>query len=189
MVGQVGATYIVAEGPSGLYLIDQHAAHERVLYERFMAEHAAHSLATQELLEAVAVEVLPEQMTLIEENLEMLHAVGFLVEPFGRNAVRLRGVPALVASGDPVGALLAALGEIECGEMPTGSTAEEKLIARVCKQAAVKAGQVLSHAEMEALIRQLEACQAPQTCPHGRPTMLHLSAEELARQFGRLGAI
>lgn len=189
VVGQVGATYIVAEGPSGLYLVDQHAAHERVLYERFMTERAAHSLATQELLEAVAVEVLPEQMALIEENLDVLHAVGFLVEPFGRNTVRLRGVPALVASGDPVGALLAALGEVECGEMPTSATAEERLIARVCKQAAVKAGQVLSHAEMEALIHQLEACQAPQTCPHGRPTMLHLSAEELARQFGRLGAI
>lgn len=189
VVGQVGATYIVAEGPSGLYLVDQHAAHERVLYERFVAEHSAHAVTTQELLEPVAVEVLPEQMALIEESLDVLHAVGFLVEPFGRNTVRLRGVPALVAGSDPVSALLAALGEIECGDMPTDATAEEKLIARVCKQAAVKAGQVLSYAEMEALIRQLEACQSPRTCPHGRPTMLHLSAEELARQFGRLGAI
>ncbi len=189
VVGQVGATYIVAEGPSGLYLIDQHAAHERILYERFVAEHSAHAVATQELLEAIAIEVLPEQMALIEENLNVLHAVGFLVEPFGRNAVRLRGIPALVAGGDPVSVLLAVLGEIECGEMPTDATVEEKLIARVCKQAAVKAGQVLSYAEMEALIRQLEACQSPRTCPHGRPTMLHLSAEELARQFGRQGAI
>src|SRR5690606_22337669 len=103
--------------------------------------------------------------------------------------VQVRAVPALVADGSPVDALLAAIGDIECGEMPVESTAEERLIARVCKQAAIKAGQVLSYPEMEALIRQLEDCEAPRTCPHGRPTMLPLSAEDLAKQFGRLGAI
>jgi DNA mismatch repair protein MutL len=187
IVGQAGATYLVAEGPEGLYLIDQHAAHERILYEQFMAERAGEAVASQELLEPVMVELLPEQMALIEESLEVLHAVGFAVEEFGRNTVRLRAVPALVAQSDPVEALLAALGEIECGEMPTESTAEEKLIGRVCKQAAIKAGQVLSYAEMEALVRELEACRSPQTCPHGRPTMIHISAEQLAREFGRLG--
>ena len=189
VVGQVGATYVVAEGPNGLFLIDQHAAHERILYEQFMAERAGQSVASQELLETVVIELPPDQMALAEESLDILCQVGFGVELFGRSAVRLRAVPALVAGGDPVGALLAALGEIECGEMPTGATAEEALIARVCKQAAIKAGQLLSHREMEALIRQLERCQTPQTCPHGRPTLLHLSAEQLARQFGRLGAI
>jgi DNA mismatch repair protein MutL len=187
IVGQAGATYLVAEGPEGLYLIDQHAAHERILYEQFMAERTGEAVASQELLEPVMVELLPEQMALIEENFEVLHAVGFAVEEFGRNTVRLRAVPALVAQSDPVEALLAALGEIECGEMPTESTAEEKLIGRVCKQAAIKAGQVLSYAEMEALVRELEACRSPQTCPHGRPTMIHISAEQLAREFGRLG--
>jgi DNA mismatch repair protein MutL len=187
IVGQAGASYLVAEGPEGLYLIDQHAAHERILYEQFMAERTGEAVASQELLEPVMVELLPEQMALIEENLEVLHAVGFAVEEFGRNTIRLRAVPALVAQSDPVEALLAALGEIECGEMPTESTAEEKLIGRVCKQAAIKAGQVLSYAEMEALVRELEACQSPQTCPHGRPTMIHISAEQLAREFGRLG--
>jgi len=189
VVGQVGATYIVAEGPTGLYLVDQHAAHERILYERFMAERGGAEVASQELLEALTVELMPEQMALLEGNLNMLHTIGFRLEPFGRATIRLRAIPALVAQGDPVQALLAALGEIECGEMPIEATAEEKLIARVCKQAAVKAGQVLSYAEMEALVRQLEDCQSPRTCPHGRPTMLHLSAEQLAREFGRLGAI
>jgi DNA mismatch repair protein MutL len=189
VVGQVGATYVVAEGPHGLYLIDQHAAHERVLYEQFMAERSASTLASQEMLEAIAVELLPEHVTLIEANLAVLEAVGFKLEPFGRSTVQIRAVPALVAQTDPVQALLAAIGEIECGESPLEATAEEKLIARVCKQAAVKAGQVLSFTEMEALIRQLEACHSPRTCPHGRPTMLHLSAEDLAKEFGRLGAI
>lgn len=193
VVGQVGATYIVAEGPQGVYLVDQHAAHERVLYEQFVAAQTAPSnpdrMASQELLEPLTVELMPEQVALVEASQVELEHVGFNLELFGRNAVRLRAVPALVAQGDPGQTLLAALGEIECGQMPTGATAEEKLIARVCKQAAVKAGQVLSYAEMEALIRQLENCQSPRTCPHGRPTMLHLSAEQLAKEFGRLGAI
>jgi len=189
VVGQVGATYVVAEGPTGLYLIDQHAAHERILYEQLMAESIQDAVASQELLEAAAVELLPEQVALVEENLEVLHEVGFSVEPFGRNTIRLRAVPAIVSGGDPVEALLAAVGEIECGEMPTEATAEEILIARVCKQVAVKAGQVLSYEEMAALIRQLEDCESPRTCPHGRPTMLHMSAEQLAKEFGRLGAI
>lgn len=189
VVGQVGATYIVAEGPQGLYLVDQHAAHERVLYEQFVADQGSHATSTQELLEAIAVELMPEQSALVEASLMELEAVGFKLELFGRNTVRIRAVPALVAQGDPVQTLLAALGEIECGEMPVEATAEARLIARVCKQAAVKAGQVLSYAEMEALIRQLESCQSPRTCPHGRPTMLHLSADQLAKEFGRLGAI
>lgn len=188
IIGQVGATYLVAEGPEGLYLIDQHAAHERILYEQFMAERAGELVNSQELLEPAVVELLPEQAALVEENLNDLTAVGFTLEAFGRNTIQLRAVPALVAQGDPVEALLAALGDIECGEMPTESTAEEKLIARVCKQAAVKAGQVLSRTEMESLVRQLEQCESPQTCPHGRPTLIHISADQLAREFGRLGA-
>jgi DNA mismatch repair protein MutL len=189
VVGQVGATYIVAEGPQGLYLVDQHAAHERVLYEQFMAEQEDHKIASQEMLEAVSVELLPEQISLIEANQAELESAGFKVEPFGRSTVRLQAVPALISGDDPIEALLAAISEIECGNMPTEATAEQHLIARVCKQAAVKAGQVLSYTEMEALIRQLEQCDSPRTCPHGRPTMLHLSAGDLAKEFGRLGAI
>jgi DNA mismatch repair protein MutL len=189
VVGQVGATYVIAEGPGGMYLVDQHAAHERVLFEQFMAEREGEAIASQELLEAVAVELPPDQLALVEENLDALNNAGFAVELFGRNTVQVRAVPAIVAEASPAEALLAAIGDIECGEMPLDSTAEERLIARVCKQAAIKAGQVLSYAEMEALIRQLEACESPRTCPHGRPTMLHLSAEQLAREFGRLGAV
>lgn len=189
VVGQVGGTYVVAEGPQGLYLIDQHAAHERILFEQFIAERLAGDMASQELLEAIVIELAPDQMALVEDNLDDLQTVGFRVEVFGRSAIRMLAIPALVAQSEPGEALLAALGEIECGEMPTEATAEQKVISRICKQAAVKAGQILSFSEMEALIRRLEGCQSPQTCPHGRPTMIHISAEELARQFGRLGAI
>lgn len=188
VVGQVGATYLVAEGPRGLYLVDQHAAHERILYEQFMNAGKSDTPASQSLLEAIPVELAPDQMALVESSLHDLEAAGFVIELFGRNTVRVLAVPALVAQSHPAEAFLAAIGEIECGEIPVEATSEQRLIARICKQAAVKAGQVLSFAEMQALIRQLEECQSPQTCPHGRPTMMHISAEELARQFGRLGA-
>jgi DNA mismatch repair protein MutL len=189
VVGQVGGTYIVSEGPQGLYLIDQHAAHERVLFEQFLADGVGQGYASQELLEPVAVELAPDQMALLEEGLAELEIIGFKVEIFGRNTARILALPVLVVQTEPVEALLGALSDIECGEMPTEATREQRLISRVCKQAAVKAGQTLSYSEMEGLVRQLEKCNAPQTCPHGRPTMLHISAEELAKQFGRLGAI
>jgi DNA mismatch repair protein MutL len=185
VVGQVGTTYIVAEGPEGLYLIDQHAAHERILYEQFMAARSQ-PIARQELLEAQVVRLPPEQMALLEESLDDLQAVGFAVEVFGNDSVLVRAVPALVAEADPAEALRAALDDTECGKMPAESTAEARLIARVCKQAAIKAGQTLSYQEMQTMLRQLEACESPTTCPHGRPTMLHLSAAQLAREFGRV---
>jgi DNA mismatch repair protein MutL len=179
--------YIVAEGPDGMYLIDQHAAHERILYEQFMAQREAGGpLPSQELLEAMVVELLPEEIALLEEHLTHLEAVGFVVEPFGRQTALVRAVPALVAEANPADALRAALSEVASGDTPTDATAEEKLIARVCKQAAIKAGQVLSFEEMQSLTRQLEACHSPHTCPHGRPTMLTLTAEQLAKQFGRI---
>jgi DNA mismatch repair protein MutL len=189
VVGQVGGTYVVAEGPQGLYLLDQHAAHERVLYERFLAEQSGQQVASQELLESTAVELSPDQMALIEGSLDLLHDIGFRLEVFGHSAIQVRAVPALLAQLEPREALLSAVEDIECGEMPAEATAEQRLISKICKRVAVKAGQVLSLAEMDGLVRQLEKCASPQTCPHGRPTMLHLSADELARQFGRLGAI
>ena len=94
-------------------------------------------------------------------------------------------MPALLASDDVRAAMADLVADLLAGDVPFAATEEEKLITRVCKRAAIKAGQVLSHQEMQELVRQLEACRSPRTCPHGRPTMIHLSAEQLAREFGR----
>lgn len=185
VVGQVGAMYIVAEGPEGVYLLDQHAAHERILFEQFMAERNPEAIS-QQLLEAATVELAPDEAAKVAENMTELAAAGFELEPFGGTSFRLRAVPALLADDSPAEAVRAALHDIDCGEMPTEASATERIIARVCKQAAIKAGQILSFDEMQALIRQLEDCEAPRTCPHGRPTMLHLTAGDLAKEFGRL---
>lgn len=185
VVGQVGAMYIVAEGPAGLYLIDQHAAHERILYEQFMAQHAAQQTVAQHTLAGATVELPPASARLVDEALDVLAELGFVIEPFGANTVRVRAVPALLADRDPQEVLYGMIEDLEAGATPGATTLEERLVRRVCKSAAIKAGQVLSFDEMQRLLEQLERCEAPRTCPHGRPTMLHLSGEELARQFGR----
>ncbi|GAB4523270.1 MAG: DNA mismatch repair endonuclease MutL [Anaerolineales bacterium] len=187
LVGQIASAYLVAEGPDGLYLIDQHAAHERVLFERFMAQRDER-LPAQVLLEPVSVTLPPEQARLLEGELPALAKLGFQVEEFGRNTFLVRALPVLLAKMEPAAALRVLVDDFEEDETPLQGQVEAKIIARVCKRAAVKAGQTLSHQEQEALLRDLEACQSPRTCPHGRPTMIHLSVDVLERQFGRRGA-
>jgi len=188
VVGQIGATYIVAEGPSGLYLVDQHAAHERILYEQFMDEHARHEQVTQLSLEAQTLTLPPSEARLIEENLETLREVGFELEPFGPNTFIIRSVPALLADQSPTEVLGGIIADLEAGTSPGQASIEDKIVTRVCKHGAIKAGQILSTDEMQSIIRQLERCRSPHTCPHGRPTMLHMTSEQLAREFGRLGS-
>ncbi len=185
VVGQLGLTYIVAEGPEGLFLIDQHAAHERVLYEKFMAQKK--KAATQSLLEPATIELTAEGKSLVEEHLEALGTLGFDVQPFGGNTVLVRAVPAELADSDPQTLFNEIVADLQVGDAPLAEEIEARITRRVCKQAAIKAGQKLSQPEMEALIRQLEACTSPRTCPHGRPTMIHMSAKQLAQEFGRLG--
>ncbi|MCP4423666.1 MAG: DNA mismatch repair protein MutL, partial [Chloroflexi bacterium] len=183
---QVGASYIITEGPDGLFLIDQHAAHERILYEQFMAEREQDIIAAQGLVAGTAVHLSPSQATLLTGNIELLARFGFQIEPFGPNAFMIRAVPAILAKLDPARALQAVIEDIERGDTPLQEQIEAKIVTRVCKTAAVKAGQTLSMPEMEAMVRQLEACRSPHTCPHGRPTLIHLSTAQLAKGFGRI---
>ncbi|MDX1663883.1 MAG: DNA mismatch repair endonuclease MutL [Candidatus Promineifilaceae bacterium] len=185
VVGQVGAAYIIAEGPDGMFLIDQHAAHERILYERFMAARKREGIASQGLVASATVQLAPDQATLLGEHLALLNRLGFTIEPFGPNTFVVRAIPALLSRLDPAAALVAVVDDLEAGKQPLADEVEARIILRVCKTAAVKAGQSLSSAEMEAMIQQLEECQNPHTCPHGRPTLIHLSAAQLAKQFGR----
>jgi DNA mismatch repair protein MutL len=197
LVGQIASAYLVAEGPDGLYLIDQHAAHERVLFESFMAMWAndhptddggrEQKIPSQALLQPVNVDLPPASARLVEEQLPVLNQLGFQVELFGKGSFLVRSIPSLLAGMDPSAALSVIVEEFEEDETPLKAQTEARIIARVCKRAAVKAGQVLSPDEQKALLLDLEACQSPRTCPHGRPTMIHLSVDLLERQFGRKG--
>ncbi len=185
VIGQVGATYIVAEGPEGMYLIDQHAAHERVLFERLLAEWKRADAAAQTLLEPQPVELTSEARGILEEHRETLASLGFQIEPFGGTTLLVRSIPALVAEENPRQVLEDVAAALEAGDAPLANRVEEAAARAVCKRAAIKAGQVMARTEMEELIRALERCASPRTCPHGRPTMIHLSVEQLAHEFGR----
>lgn len=188
LIGQIGSTYIVAEGPDGLYLIDQHAAHERVLFEKLMAQHENKSIPSQSLLAPEIVTLPPQSSKILLEQLPFLNKFGFEVEEFGTNTFQVRSMPMLFAGGSPAMALKALVEDFEEDESPLQAEVEARLAARVCKRLAVKGGQVLTSEEQKSLLNDLENCQSPRTCPHGRPTMIHLTVDMLERQFGRRGA-
>jgi DNA mismatch repair protein MutL len=185
VLGQLAQIYIIAEGPEGMYLIDQHAAHERVLYEQLLAGQDGANVPSQTLLEALPVELTPGQGEELDEWLEPLHRLGFEVEPFGGTTVLLRAVPVILARTDVRASLTSILDELAAGEEPLAAEIDARAAAAACKRGAVKAGQTLALEEMQALIRQLEKTTLPRTCPHGRPTMILLSQTWMAREFGR----
>ncbi len=187
VIGQVGAMYIVAEGPAGMYLIDQHAAHERILYEQYMARFASQEIAVQQALSGQTITLSPSEASLVMGKIPALKAVGFDLESFGGNSFVIRSVPAILADRDPITVLNGVIDDLEADKSPGAGKIEEKIIRFVCRHVAVKAGQILNHQQMQDLIRQLERTQNPHTCPHGRPTLLHLSGDQLAREFGRGG--
>ncbi len=188
LIGQIGATYLVAEGPDGLYLVDQHAAHERVLFEKLIAQRELKSIPSQSLLTPVTVTLPPSSTQLLISQLTVLRYFGFDVEEFGPNTFQIRAMPVLFTGNDPSMALRALVEDFEEDEAPLQAEVEKRLAARVCKRMAVRAGMSLSADEQRALLTDLEACDSPRTCPHGRPTMIHLSVDMLERQFGRRGA-
>ena len=187
LIGQIGATYLVAEGPDGLYLVDQHAAHERILFEKLMLQHDKQDIPSQALLQAESVTLPPAQAALLEEQLDLLNHFGFQVEAFGPNTFQIRAMPIIFSGSDAASALRALVEDFEEDETPLQEEIEARIAARVCKRMAVKAGQALSNDEQRALLLDLENCDSPRTCPHGRPTMIHLSVDMLERQFGRKG--
>jgi DNA mismatch repair protein MutL len=182
VVGQVLNVYIVAEGPDGLYLIDQHAAHERVRFDKVMKQREEKKPEVQGLLEPVTFDVSPRQDAILRTSLAQLIDFGYTIEAFGDRTYIARAVPAMVAKEDWV-KIFKELLDTLAGEEK--SRWEERIVASIACHGAVKRGQALSDEEMRALVRQLEQTANPHTCPHGRPTVIRLSAAQLEREFGR----
>lgn len=181
--GQSNSTFIIAEGPAGLYMIDQHAAHERVLYDLLDEQLSGGTVQSQALLEPVSLSLTPEQMLALDENRELLTRAGFALEPFGTDACLVRAIPTLAGRGGPADLVYEVLNELQTAPQP--SSARERALAAMACKAAVKAGATLDVQEMRELVAQLERTARPATCPHGRPTMIHLSHTQLEREFGR----
>jgi len=179
VLGQLLSSYIVAEGPDGLYLIDQHAAHERVLFEKIKEQRAQQKVEVQGLLEPVTFEVSPQQDTILKSHYEKLTEFGFSIEPFGDRTYLARAIPALLYEKDWIGMVREVLDSL------AGSNWTDSMTISMACHSAIRAGQTLTEDEMRELIRQLEQVANPYTCPHGRPTMIRLSSGQLKHEFNR----
>ena len=182
VVGQIANTYIITEGPDGMYLIDQHAAHERVLVERIREQRQRRAIEIQGILQPVPVELTVRQQELLEMQAEALAEYGFDIEHFGERTYLVRSVPSVLQGKNVAQSLTELLDFL--GEGARSDWGEEIAVSLAC-HSAVLAGQALSQEEMVDLVRQLENTSQPKTCPHGRPTMIHLSTAQLERGFGR----
>ena len=187
VIGQVSETYIIAEASDGMYLIDQHAAHERVVYERLMSERMDQPVESQALLMATPVELPPAVARLLVGNLEALELWGFAAEEFGDGTLMVRAVPSNLEAGQIVPALLEIADHLSYAGGSTPSDWRETMLTTIACHSAIRAGKVLTHEEMRQLLQQLERCDMPRTCPHGRPTMLQITQGQIERQFGRKG--
>ena len=189
VVGQLSQSYIVTEGPDGMYLIDQHAAHERILLERMVAALKARTPISQMLLTAIKLELSPVEMEALEEHLAQLEQIGFTLDMLDGGAVQVKAVPNVLLkqmNARSLHDLLADLIAVENqGSNGHTGTWEEHALANVACKAAIKANYFLTVSEMREMIEQLEQTNAPYSCCHGRPTMVHFSLSALEREFGR----
>jgi DNA mismatch repair protein MutL len=189
VLGQVAASYIIAEGPEGVFLIDQHAAHERILLDQLLAGAEKAAPDSQLLLEPLVLDLTPPQTTTVETGASELAALGFGFEPFGSRAWAVRAIPATLARSGRGRNLAEAIVAIleEAAQGGQGVSWIERLAGVTACHSAIRANQVLTMEEMRALIGQLERTVLPRTCAHGRPTMLQVNLGDLERQFGRHG--
>ncbi|RLS54885.1 MAG: DNA mismatch repair endonuclease MutL [Planctomycetota bacterium] len=185
---QVHDCYLVVETPDGVHIIDQHALHERIMYEQFRRRILSGAPEVQRLLVPIPVELTPREAALTLDNAELLAELGLLVQEFGGNTVALNGLPTLARRANPEELLKAVIEKIDSQtETLTRRDLLDTLLHMMACKAAIKAGQRLSPEEITALLDQRHLCDDHHHCPHGRPTSLKLSKMELDRQFGRLG--
>jgi len=185
---QVHDCYLVIETPDGVHIIDQHALHERIMYEQLRRRILGGQAEVQRLLVPIPVELTPREAAIALDNTELLAELGLLVQDFGGNTVALSGIPTLIRRADPTELLKSVIEKIDSqNEQITRRDLLDSLLHMMACKSAIKAGQRLSPEEITALLEQRHLCDDHHHCPHGRPTSLKLSKQELDRQFGRLG--
>ncbi len=186
VVGQARNTYILAQCDDGLLIIDQHVAHERILYERMRRSEEEKGFAVQRLMIPLTLSLSAKEAAIVGQRLEYLRKAGFELEEFGPNTYVMRGAPASIKIGDAEAVLRDMISELL--ELTVAKhlliRPDQVLITASCKMA-IKAGEALSREEMEKLVEDLLHCDNPFVCPHGRPIIVSLSNWELDRKFRR----
>ena len=184
VIGQISSTYIVCEGSNGLYLVDQHAAHERILFERILSRNLNEDVEIQRFLDPFVLEVDDFQREFLEENLESITSLGYLVEEFGTNSIILRGVPKIISTKDPVDSFVELINN-DSRKFMNMPSSFEKIVATIACHGSVRAGDQLAITQMQDLINQLKFAENSNNCPHGRPTVLNVDTKTIETYFGR----
>lgn len=185
-IGQINATFIAAQGMDGMYLIDQHAAHERILYEKFM-DRPEEFTVSEQLLFPVTLELTHQEAQVLNENIVILADLGFVVEHFGGDSFLIRAIPAAVVKNGAKEIFLDLLDYFSHNRYTiSGKALKEKLLIMMACKSAIKANDRLGMPEIESLLNQLADTRNPYTCPHGRPTLIHFSGYDLEKMFKRV---
>lgn len=184
VVGVVFDTYIVLQKGESMYLMDQHAAHERVLFERYMNAFHKREVHIQMLLDPIVLELSSVDMLQVEKNLDIFRNFGFEVEIFGMNNILIRGVPNLFGTPQSEKFILELIDNID--KISNNYDLKDDRFAIMACKSAIKANDRIQNIEIESLFKQLEKCENPYTCPHGRPTMVEISKVEIEKMFKRI---
>lgn len=184
VVGSILNTYIVLEKNDAMYLLDQHAAHEKVLYEEYMKKFKNHKIDMQMLLDPIVVEISNVDMLKVESNLDLFFKFGFEIELFGNNHIMIRGVPTIFGNPESEKFILQIIDNIE--DLKNSYDLKGDKFASMACRAAIKANDKIHTMEMKKLLSQMELCENPFTCPHGRPTIVEISKKEIEKMFKRI---
>jgi DNA mismatch repair protein MutL len=188
ILGVLGKLYILMENEEGLVLVDQHAAHERILFEQLRNQMETEGVPTQRLLIPLTVGVTPKDYDWIATNAQALEKMGFALEPFGNSTLKIDGIPQFFRTDDPSVTIRQLVDELRSMTTTTSRLRMgEDVIARTVCRHAIKANDELHQPEVEKLLRDLMNCELPYCCPHGRPTMIQIGYGELEKKFGRRG--
>ena len=186
-LGQVSASFIVAVNGEGLWIVDQHVAHERVLFEQHLEARRAGKVEAQRMLMPLVIELSPRQMVTYEKIAEELKANGFEVEPMGPKSVAIQAVPAGIAANDAEHLLTEILDGLERENAAISiDTLQAKIAASTACHAAIKMNMPLDQTKMEWLLAALAKTDCPMSCPHGRPVVLRYSVKEIEKAFHRI---
>ncbi|MGM0395558.1 MAG: DNA mismatch repair endonuclease MutL [Bacillota bacterium] len=186
-IGVAFSTYIITEdvSTSTLYIIDQHAAHERVMYEKLLAGFRNESINIQQMLDPVVLELGQADFSKATDNIDQFRSLGFDIEIFGERSLIIRGVPMIFGNPDSKRLFLDILDQLE-ERLPSSYETRLDRIMKLACTSAIKAGDNVADIEVGALMKQLEACDNPFTCPHGRPTIIEMTRKELEKKFLRI---
>ncbi|MBB5030940.1 DNA mismatch repair endonuclease MutL [Prosthecobacter vanneervenii] len=186
IIGVLQKLYVLMESKEGLVLMDQHAAHERVNFEKFRRAIESGGVPCQRLLMPITLQTTPRDADLLKQNLTSLNRLGIEIEPFGPNIFKVETLPSFLKTDDPSAWLDQVIEELSSLSSKSSSLRlSEDAIATIACRASVKSNDVLSIPELQALLKDLFACEMPYCCPHGRPTLVQISTSELERKFGR----